>query len=305
MSKFGVMVMGPAGAGKSTFCASLITHLQLNRRSAFYVNLDPAAETFEHSPDLDIKDLISLEDVMEEMGLGPNGGLIYCFEFLMENLDFLTDALDPLTEEYLIIFDMPGQIELYTHVPILPALVRFLTRAGSLDIRMCAAYLLEATFVVDRAKFFAGTLSAMSAMIMLEVPHINILSKMDLVKDQVRRKDLKRFINPDSGLLDDDPADVARRAVEGKNARDEQEEDATADLQDKDTLMRGTGFRRLNKAVAGLIESFSMISYLKLDVQDEDSVGAILSYIDDCIQYHEAQEPREMKDEEFDEEMED
>ncbi|KAI0815387.1 GPN-loop GTPase 3 like protein [Xylaria sp. FL0064] len=299
MSKFGVMVMGPAGAGKSTFCASLITHLQLNRRSAFYVNLDPAAETFEHSPDLDIKDLISLEDVMEEMGLGPNGGLIYCFEFLMENLDFLTDALDSLTEEYLIIFDMPGQIELYTHVPILPALVRFLTRGGSLDIRMCAAYLLEATFVVDRAKFFAGTLSAMSAMIMLEVPHINILSKMDLVKDQVRKKDLKRFINPDSGLLDDDPAEVARRAAEGKNAFQEQEEDAAADLQDKDALMRGTGFRRLNKAVADLIESFSMISYLKLDVQDEDSVGAILSYIDDCIQYHEAQEPKELKDEEF------
>ncbi|KAI3318246.1 GPN-loop GTPase 3 like protein [Xylariaceae sp. AK1471] len=301
MSKFGVMVMGPAGAGKSTFCASLITHLNLNRRSAFYVNLDPAAETFEHAPDLDIKDLISLEDVMEEMGLGPNGGLIYCFEFLMENLDFLTDALDSLTEEYLIIFDMPGQIELYTHVPILPALVRFLTRSGSLDIRMCAAYLLEATFVVDRAKFFAGTLSAMSAMIMLEVPHINILSKMDLVKDQVRKKDMKRFTNPDSGLLDDDPADVARRAAEGKNATEEQEEDDNADTQDKGALMRGTSFRKLNKAVAGLIESFSMISYLKLDVQDEDSVGAILSYVDDCIQFHEAQEPRELKDEEFDE----
>ncbi|CAJ2513834.1 Uu.00g019530.m01.CDS01 [Anthostomella pinea] len=295
MSKFGAMIMGPAGAGKSTFCAALITHLQLNRRSCFYVNLDPAAESFEHSPDLDIKDLISLEDVMEEMGLGPNGGLIYCFEFLMENLDFLTDALESLTEEYLIIFDMPGQIELYTHVPILPALVKFLARAGSLDIRLCAAYLLEATFVVDRAKFFAGTLSAMSAMIMLEVPHINILSKMDLVKDQVRKKDLKRFITPDSGLLEDDPAEAARRAYEGGNGED----DEMADPQDRAAVMRGAGFRRLNKAVAGLIENFSMVSYLKLDVQDEESVGAILSYIDDCIQYHEAQEPREMKDEEY------
>ena len=56
----------------------------------------------------------------------------------------------------------------------------------------------------------------MSAMIMLEVPHINILSKMDLVKDQVRKRDLKRFINPDSTLLDDDPADTARRAVEAQ-----------------------------------------------------------------------------------------
>lgn len=248
------------------------------------MNLDPAAEDFTHAPDLDIKDLISLEDVMEEMGLGPNGGLIYCFEFLLENLDFLTEALDPLTEEYLIIIDMPGQIELYTHIPILPALVRHLTRTGNLDINLCAAYLLEATFVVDRAKFFAGTLSAMSAMIMLEVPHVNILSKMDLVKGQVGKRELKRFLDPDTTLLDDDPS-----AGEADNG-----EGATADSQ---TMMRGASFKRLNKAVAGLIDSFSMVSYLRLDVQDEDTVNGILSYIDDAIQFHEAQEPKEPNDE--------
>lgn len=233
---------------------------------------------------------------MEEMGLGPNGGLIYCFEFLMENLDFLTEALEPLTEEYLIIFDMPGQIELYTHIPILPSLVKFLTRSGALDIRLCAAYLLEATFVVDRAKYFAGTLSAMSAMIMLEVPHLNVLSKMDLVKGQVRKKDLKRFITPDTTLLDDDPAEVARRKAGLV------EDDESADPQDRDALMKGSSFRRLNTAVAQLIESFSMVSYLKLEAADEDSVGSILSYVDDCIQFHEAQEPKEIRDEEHDEE---
>ena len=94
MSKFGVLVMGPAGAGKTTFCNALIQHLQTTRRSCFYVNLDPAAETFSYEPDLDIRELITLEDVMEELGLGPNGGLIYCFEFLLQNLDFLSEALD-------------------------------------------------------------------------------------------------------------------------------------------------------------------------------------------------------------------
>lgn len=240
--------------------------------------------------------------------MGPNGGLVYCFEFLLDNLDFLTDALDSLTEEYLIIFDMPGQIELYTHIPILPALCRFLTQPGALDIRLCATYLLEATFIVDRAKFFSGTLSAMSAMMLLEMPHLNILSKMDLVKGQVRKRDLKRFVNPDSGLLVDDPAQLAQNHAAGGDEGPSGQHVLRLDAMDEDTdpsergaVMRGASFRRLNKAVAELIESFSMINYLKLDASDEDSVGAILSYVDDCIQYHEAQEPREMPDEEFEE----
>ncbi|EAL90392.1 hypothetical protein KXW98_000821 [Aspergillus fumigatus] len=283
MSKFGVLVMGPAGAGKSTFCSALIQHLQTTRRSCFYVNLDPAAESFNYEPDLDIRELITLEDVMEEMELGPNGGLIYCFEFLLQNLDFLSQALDPLSEEYLIIFDMPGQIELYTHIPLLPSLVQYLSRQGPLNINLCAAYLLESTFVIDKAKFFAGTLSAMSAMLMLEMPHVNILSKMDQVRDMVSRKELKRFVNVDVNLLQDEIGG-AEEPVEG-------------DPSSKDTLLSGRSFKRLNRAVGQLIDDFSMVSFLKLDVQDEDSVAAVLSHIDDAIQFHEAQEPREPNDE--------
>jgi GTPase SAR1 family protein len=282
MSKFGVLVMGPAGAGKTTFCNAIIQHLQHTRRSCFYVNLDPAAETFSYEPDLDIRELVTLEDVMDELGLGPNGGLIYCFEFLMQNLDFLTQALEPLSEDYLIIFDMPGQIELYTHVPLLPSLVSFLSRQGPLNISMCAAYLLESTFVIDKAKFFAGTLSAMSAMIMMEMPHINILSKMDQIKDMVGRRQLKRFTNVDVQLLQEDAGP---------------DDEAAIDPSSKDALMSGSSFNRLNRAVGQLIDDFSMVSFLQLDVQDEDSVGAILSYIDDAIQFHEAQEPREPNDE--------
>ena len=226
---------------------------------------------------------------MEEMSLGPNGGLIYCFEFLLENLDFLTEAIDPLTEEYLIIIDMPGQIELYTHVPIVPALVRHLTRGGALDINLCATYLLESTFVMDRAKFFAGTLSAMSAMLMLEVPHVNILSKMDLVKDSVPRQDLKRFIDPDSSLLENDPADTARAVQSAQKT--------STDPLNTESVMAGGSFKRLNTAVAQLVEEYGMVSFLQLDVQDEDSMASILSYVDDAIQYHESQEPREPNDE--------
>lgn len=30
---------------------------------------------------IDIRELISLDDVMEELGMWPNGGLIYCMEY--------------------------------------------------------------------------------------------------------------------------------------------------------------------------------------------------------------------------------
>ncbi|KAG8533317.1 uncharacterized protein KY384_002100 [Bacidia gigantensis] len=293
MSKFGALVMGPAGAGKTTFCAAAINHLRINKRSCFYVNLDPAAEDFAYEPDLDIKDLISLEDVMEDMGLGPNGGLIYCLELredkrhLLENLDFLTESIEPVSEEYLILIDMPGQIELYTHIPIVPALVSHLRM--SLNVNLCATYLLESTFVIDRAKFFAGTLSAMSAMIMLELPHVNVMSKIDLIKGSVSRKELKRFIDPDASLLDEESVDA-----HGISASDQSKETNPVE---KSSMMAGASFKRLNQTVAQLIDDFSMVSFLRLDVQKEESVGAVLSYIDDAIQYHEAQEPKEPNDE--------
>ena len=307
MSKFGVLVLGPAGAGKTTFCTALLTHLKYSRRSSFYVNLDPAATDLAYTPDLDIRDLITLEDAMSELTLGPNGALIYCFEFLLQNLDFLSEALDPLSEEYLIVFDLPGQIELYTHIPLLPELVRFLSRSGPLDISLCAAYLLEATFVVDKAKFFAGTLSAMSAMIMLELPHVNILSKMDLVKDRgvMGKKEFRKFVDPDASLIEEDDLFMLRPESESQIPNfPPQPSDVTrtaSSAENQEGLLSGRSFARLNHAVAKLLDDFSMVSYLQLDANDEDSVGDVLSYIDDAIQYHEAQEPREPREQQYEE----
>ena len=80
--RYAVLVTGPAGSGKSTFSNALITHLHTSKRTGHLVNLDPAAasDSFEYEPTIDIKDLISLQDVMDELEYGPNGGLVYCFE---------------------------------------------------------------------------------------------------------------------------------------------------------------------------------------------------------------------------------
>jgi len=211
MGRYATLLTGPAGSGKSTLASALITHAQSSGRTVHLFNLDPAAERFEYSPSIDIKDLISLEDVMSEMNLGPNGGLIYCFEYLMDNLDWLSDQLAEYSDDYLII-DCPGQIELYTHTPLLSKFINILT--STYNYRVSACYLLESNFIDDVNKYFAGTLSAMSSMINLEVPMINVLSKVDLLKrgetgnsrSLIGRtgrtgKDLDRFLDPDPTLI--------------------------------------------------------------------------------------------------------
>lgn len=46
------------------------------------VNLDPAAEYFDYNPLVDVRDLIQVDDAMddEDLHFGPNGGLVFCME---------------------------------------------------------------------------------------------------------------------------------------------------------------------------------------------------------------------------------
>lgn len=52
------------------------------RKMVEVVNLDPAAEYFDYEPLVDIRELIQLDDAMEdnELRFGPNGGLVFCME---------------------------------------------------------------------------------------------------------------------------------------------------------------------------------------------------------------------------------
>lgn len=44
------------------------------------------------------------------------------------------------------------------------------------------------------------------------------------------------------------------------------------------------GFRRLNTAVAQLVDEWSMVAFAALDYSDEESIGDVLAQIDHCIQ---------------------
>lgn len=86
---FGVLVTGPPGSGKTTCCNGLSLFLRSCGREICVINLDPAVENVPYPCDVDIRDLVSLNEVQEEMALGPNGGLAFCFDYLEKNQDWL------------------------------------------------------------------------------------------------------------------------------------------------------------------------------------------------------------------------
>lgn len=125
MPRYGQLVVGPAGSGKSTYCANIQKHCEVAGRTCHVVNLDPAAEHFSYTVLADVRELIHVEDAMEdeELGLGPNGGLVFCMEYLASNSDWLLQAIDEDVEDDYILFDCPGQIELYSHLPVMQQII--------------------------------------------------------------------------------------------------------------------------------------------------------------------------------------
>jgi len=266
--RYAQLVVGPAGSGKSTYCAALVRHGDATGRSIKVVNLDPAAEHFDYEPICDIRDLISVDDAMEaeDLHFGPNGGLLFCMEYFIKHPEWLQEQLGDYDEEY-ILFDCPGQIELYTHLTLMKT---FTDNLAGLDFRVCGVFLLDSHFASDTAKFFSGVLVALSTIVNLEIPSLNILTKVDLLNKK-QKKQLETFLEPFAELLEHDPVSSSRY---------------------------GEKYSALNRALAQLIDDYSLVKFIPLDLSDEENISDVLLTIDNAIQFG---EDAEVKVKDFDE----
>ncbi|CAH2052472.1 unnamed protein product [Thlaspi arvense] len=257
------LVIGPSGSGKSTYCSSLHQHCESIRRTMHIVNLDPAAEVFNYPVAMDIRELVTVEDVMEQLKCGPNDGLMRCMEYpflltliAFKHFDSLYNWLDEELENFAdadyLVFDCPGQIEIFTHVPVLKNFVEHLKQK---NFNVCAVYLLDSQFVSDVPKFISGCMVSLSAMIQLELPHVNILSKMDLLPD---KSNIEEYLDPEPRTL-------------------------LSELNER----MAPQFAKLNKALIELVEEYSMVRFTPLDLRKEKSIQFVLSEIDKCIQFGE------------------
>ncbi|KAF4721701.1 GPN-loop GTPase 3, partial [Perkinsus olseni] len=287
MTKFGQLVMGPAGSGKSTYCNTVYEHYAAIGRPVRVINLDPAAESFAYPCAVNICDLVSLDDVVEECELGPNGGLVMAMDYssifprciwdlgevaqpeygnstrgyvLEEGLDWLEEEISQFNDDEYFMLDCPGQIELYSHIPVMKDLVDFLT--NRLDMRLCGVYCLDVMFISDTPKFISGALSALSVMINIDLPHVNVLTKCDLVASSEDR--LEEF-------LECDTTDLCLKIQEG--------------ISDK--------MKHLTIKMAELLQEYSLVSFTQVDRDDEENIERLLEMVNLAIQYGENLEPED------------
>jgi len=177
MVLFGQIIVGPPGCGKTTYCMGMQMFIEAVGRNCQVVNLDFANDNLPYTAAVDVRELVSLERVMEEFELGPNGGLVYCMEYLLANFSWLEEKLKGLGSQY-ILFDCPGQVELYTHHTCVKELFDSLK---GIDCRLCSVHLVDAYYCCEPTTFISAVLLVASTMLRLGLPHINVLSKVDLL----------------------------------------------------------------------------------------------------------------------------
>jgi GTPase SAR1 family protein len=175
---FGQFVVGPPGCGKSTYCHGLSQFYAGIERPFAIINLDPANDLVPYTAAVDLAELIKLEDVMIQHNLGPNGGLIYCMEYLEANIGWLLEKISTLGDKYLI-FDCPGQVELFTNHHSLKSIIEILQKR---EIRLCIVNLVDAHYCVDISRYVSMLMVSLKTMLQFGCPHVNVLSKIDLME---------------------------------------------------------------------------------------------------------------------------
>lgn len=255
-TRYGQLVIGPPGAGKTTYVGAMAELLRALGRKVAIVNLDPANENMNYTADVDVADLVKLEEVMDTLGLGPNGGLVYCMQFLVQNYPWLQQKLEALEEGTYLLFDCPGQVELYTVDNSVKDLLDLLVAA---DYRLCAVHLVDSHYCSDPAKFISVCLTSLTTMLQVALPHVNLLSKVDLVekfgKLQFNLDYYTEVLDLDY-LLDTFPDDNFTRK-----------------------------YKQLNEALTGLINDYSLVNFLPITVKSKERMLAASQVIDKANGY--------------------
>ena len=173
-----VYIIGTAGSGKSTFTGAFHQWFEMRGLDSITVNLDPGAETLPYTPDVDIRDWISLRDVMKEHNLGPNGAQIVSADMTALTANDVKKSIEPFKTDYIIV-DTPGQIELFVFREAGNFIISYLNPKRSIVV-----YLLDPVLAKTASGFVTQLLLSLTTRFRLGVSVVNTLSKSDLLSKE-------------------------------------------------------------------------------------------------------------------------
>lgn len=257
--RYGQLVIGPPGSGKTTYCHLAYNFYKELGRDVGVVNLDPANENMEYKPIIDVMQLITVEDVMEQYHLGPNGSLMYCAEFLEAHLEdwFLPELRKAAATCNYFLFDCPGQVELYTHHTAMATIFERLQKEG---YHLVTINLIDSHYCSEPTKFVSTLLLALNMMLRMGLPHVNVLSKADLL---CKHKSKLQFnLDYYTDVLD------LKYLLES--------------LDDTPTLNK---YRKLNEAICSMVEDYALVSFQLLNARSTASMLRLRNHIDKANGY--------------------
>ncbi|CAO1619482.1 unnamed protein product [Sympodiomycopsis kandeliae] len=257
---FGQVVIGSPGSGKTTYCHGLQQFMSaIHRPNVHIVNLDFANSKLPYTASIDINSLISVSDVMTELELGPNGSMIYCMEYLEKNIDWLINRLEAITDaNSYVVFDLPGQVELSTNHGSLSKVIKTLEKR--LDFRLVAVHLLDSSHILDIHKYISLLLLSLRAMLTMELPHINVLSKVDLLGQASGGQlpfPLEFYTDPDPAQLESYLTSSSQQG--GINRK---------------------RYSALNEKILEILDDYSLVSFETLAVEDKESMWRLVRLVD-------------------------
>jgi hypothetical protein len=190
-----VFVLGTAGSGKSALTLSLEDRLRSSEVDVATVNLDPGVLWLPYTPDVDIRDYVNYERMVEEYKLGPNGALVACVDAAVNNVGEMREELQKLEPEYVFV-DTPGQMELFAYRDS----GMFIASALS-ENNFSVLFLADSIFLNRASDFVSILLMSYSVNARFKAPQINCISKVDLLPKELYDRGLMWTSEP--GVLKD------------------------------------------------------------------------------------------------------
>ncbi|MDC0170306.1 ATP/GTP-binding protein [Candidatus Nitrosopelagicus sp.] len=176
-----IFVTGTAGAGKSLLTSKLKEYYAKNATFPITLNLDPGVASLPYSPDIDVRDYIDLNSLMEQYELGSNGSLIMANDLIATKIDDIQKEADTINPDYLIV-DTPGQIELFAYRQSGPFFVNEFIAEEKMNL-----FLFDGTMVSTPNNFVSLTLLSTSIRLRLGLPTVNVITKTDLIQEKLEK----------------------------------------------------------------------------------------------------------------------